>query len=408
MSGGETDELWGERIRGSEPDTSLCPVDGPLANSNSRAALIKPWFKSGPLFGRFFAVNEATYRKIISGEARGAVNAALRSLLLVFSWPYAMVVGLRNWLYDTGRFRVHRAPVPVISVGNLTTGGTGKTPVTALLCQRLRQLGQHPGIISRGYRAADADGNDEKKVLRILVPDVPHSQNPDRLQAVARLLNSTGSPPVSAIVMDDGLQHRRLHRDLNLILVDATNPFGYGHVLPRGLLRESLAGFQRADAVLVTRCEQVSEQQLEHLEQRICGLAAHLRGKIIRIRFEPTGLRSQAGQRTEIASLNGSAVFLMSGIGNPDAFRKTCALAGLQIAGVQWFPDHHHFTDEDLRQVKLLAREAGAQHVITTLKDLVKIPSEEGSFQALEIEAVVSEKARQDLLDEQLRTLFRG
>ncbi|MEI7698269.1 MAG: tetraacyldisaccharide 4'-kinase [Planctomycetia bacterium] len=353
-------------------------------------------------------MNEATYRKIISGEARGPGSGVLRLSLLLLSWAYTFVVRLRNWLYDTGRFRIHKAPVPVISVGNLTTGGTGKTPVTALLCQRLQQLGLHPGIISRGYRAADADGNDEKKVLRILVPDVPHSQNPDRLRAVAQLRNSTDSQLLSAIVMDDGLQHRRLHRDLNLILVDATNPFGYGHLLPRGLLREPLTGLQRADLVLVTRCEQVPEWQLEQLEQTIFRIAAHLRGKTVRIRFEPTGLRNQAGQRTEISALNGSAVFLMSGIGNPEAFMKTCELAGLKITGVRWFPDHHHFTAEDLHQVKQLAREAGAAIVITTLKDLVKIPFEEAGFQALEIEAVVSERSGRELLDQQLRTIFHA
>lgn len=352
-------------------------------------------------------MNEAWYRRIISGEARGTGPGVLRLLLLVLSWGYEFVVRLRNWLYDAVRLRIHRAPVPVISVGNLTTGGTGKTPVTALLCQRLQQAGLYPGIISRGYRAADAEGNDEKKVLRILAPEVLHTQNPDRIKAVEQLIKSTSARPISAIVMDDGLQHRRLHRDLNLILVDATNPFGFGYLLPRGLLREPLTGFQRADVVLVTRCEQVPESQLQRLEQTICRQGTHLQGKILRIRFEPTGLRNQSGQRTAIAALNARTVFLMSGIGNPGAFQKTCELAGLNIAGVQWFPDHHHFTPEDLNRVQHLAREAGAAMVITTLKDLVKIPGEESFFRALEIEAVFSVKADEDLLDQQLRALFK-
>ena len=349
------------------------------------------------------------FENIISGRSRGVIPLMLRGILRVLSWPWGLVMRLRNQLYAGGYLQIHRAPVPVVSVGNLTTGGTGKTPVTAFLCERLLQLGCHPGIISRGYRAHGPEGNDEKQVLRILVPDVAHEQHADRLVAVRRLFSEGGSvrgPDV--IVMDDGLQHRRLHRELNLILVDATNPFGYGSVLPRGLLREPVSGLRRADLVLLTRCELVSEAELCALEREIERVAPLLRSRILRVTFAPGGLRAQDGRRTELAAIPGRRVFLMSGIGNPAAFQRTCELAGLQIVGSCWFADHHQFSGDELQRVRQMAREAGATAVVVTLKDLVKIPPGAGDFQALEISAALPRSSDLDLLDEHLRTLVGG
>lgn len=349
------------------------------------------------------------FENIISGRSRGVIPLVLRGMLRGFSWPWGLVMRLRNHLYAAGYLPIHRAPVPVISVGNLTTGGTGKTPVTAFLCQRLLQLGCHPGIISRGYRAHGPEGNDEKQVLRILVPDVAHEQHADRLVAARRLFpEGAAVPGPDVIVMDDGLQHRRLHRDLNLILVDATNPFGYGHVLPRGLLREPVSGLRRADLVLLTRCELVSEAELCALEREIELVVPQLRSRILRVSFAPGGLRAQSGQRTELAALQGLRVFLMSGIGNPAAFQRTCELAGLQIVGSCWFADHHQFSGDELQRVQQLAHAAGAAAVVVTLKDLVKIPADAGDFLALEIAAALPRSSDRELLDEHLRTLASG
>jgi len=348
-------------------------------------------------------VNQARFLKLISGADRGLWPAALRGMLTVASCGYSCATTIRNALYDYRLLPIHTATVPVISVGNLTTGGTGKTPVVALLCQQLQRLGRHPGIISRGYRAAADGSNDEKKVLELLVPLVPHAQHPDRRLAAQQLL--TASNPPDTIVMDDGLQHRRLHRQLNLILLDATCPFGCDRLLPRGLLRESPRGLRRADAVLITRSSLVSPEILLQIRQRILQHAPQLNDRILHLDFQPCSLRHADGSAEPLQTARQQPVYLMSGIGNPAAFRSTCESLSLQIRGSSWFPDHHHFSGEDLRNTRQAADAAGAPLILTTLKDLVKIPPDETRFLALDIAATFPDPAHEEFLLQLLRTV---
>ncbi len=169
-------------------------------------------------------MNEQAFKNLASGTTRGLPASAARCILYVLSQGYRAVVAARNFLYDIGWKSVQKVSVPVISVGNVTTGGTGKTPVVAMIVQVLQSQRRQPAIISRGYRSVDGQGNDEKLVLAQLCPGVPHEQNVSRYQAARVILDSTDS---NVIVMDDGFQHRALHRDLDIVLIDATNPFGY-------------------------------------------------------------------------------------------------------------------------------------------------------------------------------------
>ncbi|MFM7057487.1 MAG: tetraacyldisaccharide 4'-kinase [Planctomycetota bacterium] len=321
-------------------------------------------------------IDETAFRNLISGRTTGLLAGAARGVLRVASAFYGCAVAVRNQLYDRRLTAVSTAGVPVISVGNLTTGGTGKTPVAALICQRLQQLGRTPGLISRGYKAAADGSNDEKRVLELLVPGIPHIQQADRAAAVRQLLQLEMANRPDVVVMDDGFQHRRLHRDLNLVLIDATCPFGFGAVLPRGLLREPLTGLRRADAVLLTRTNLVSGDELRQIEQRLQTLSPALSQRILQVNFEPVGLRDQSGQRYSLDSVRGQHVFLMTAIGNPDAFRTTCLGAGLTVVGQQWFPDHHHYTPADLATVQQHATAQRAAMVITTVKDLVKLSAD--------------------------------
>src|SRR5205814_1694442 len=179
----------------------------------------------------------------------------------------------RNSSYSRGILRSARAARPVISVGNITTGGTGKTPVVRWLASRLRDQGKHVAILLRGYKSAGAAGSDERELLDRLLnastsdnPVIVHA-NPDRVAGAAETLQK--HPDVDVFVLDDGFQHRRLQRDFDLVLIDATNPFGFGHVLPRGLLREPLGGLGRASALLITRCDQVAHEALGQVEQKL-------------------------------------------------------------------------------------------------------------------------------------------
>ena len=267
------------------------------------------------------SLNEQAYRNLVSGETAGLPAAMARAGLAVMSCGYRGAIALRNAAFDVGWRTVRKADVPVISVGNLTTGGTGKTPIVALIVQCLQQLGRRPAIISRGYGSVDGQANDEKIVLERLCLGVPHEQNASRYLA-AKAVTAGNSPDV--IVMDDGFQHRQLHRDLDIVLIDATNPFGYGHLLPRGLLREPVSALKRADIVLITRSDMVPFEQLEQIRRQVCKASEKLVDHICRVEFRATGLIDGAGQRFPLSQFTGQPVMLVSGIGNPDAFETTC------------------------------------------------------------------------------------
>ncbi|MGE0376761.1 MAG: tetraacyldisaccharide 4'-kinase, partial [Planctomycetaceae bacterium] len=195
-------------------------------------------------------MNESHFLDLISGRRRGVVAAMLRGALTLGIPAYGAAVRARNCLYDMGLRRIHDAGIPVVSVGNLTTGGTGKTPVVAWAAEWFRSHDVRPCLVSRGYRLLEAGGNDEQRVLAQLCPQVPHVQNRDRV-AAARIAVRLHDADV--VILDDGFQHRRLARDLDIVLIDTTNPWGYGHLLPRGLLRELPSALRRADLVVLTR-----------------------------------------------------------------------------------------------------------------------------------------------------------
>ncbi|MBN2129221.1 MAG: tetraacyldisaccharide 4'-kinase, partial [Sedimentisphaerales bacterium] len=215
-------------------------------------------------------MDQQTYRKLISGQISPWLGIPGRILLTPPSWPYSLVTLFRNWLYAQGWLRVHRVGVPVVCVGNLTTGGTGKTPLVVWLARLMGQKGVRAAILTRGYKANgrktpyDVTTNtDEPAELAAACPGVPVIVNPDRVAGAAEAIRSHGA---QVLLMDDGFQHRRLGRDLDIVAVDATCPFGYGRLLPAGLLREPLSGLTRAHAVVLTRSDQVSEETLRQIE----------------------------------------------------------------------------------------------------------------------------------------------
>ena len=174
-------------------------------------------------------VNPTSFRDLVSGRCRGAGASLLRGLLRLAEFPYATAARWRNRRYDTGRAEVLRVGVPVVSVGNLTVGGTGKTPLVRWIARWLVDRGVRVALVSRGYRATGGQPNDEARELAQLLPDVPHVQNPDRVAAAREAVGRFGC---QAVLLDDGFQHRRLARDLDIVLLDALEPFGFDHVVP--------------------------------------------------------------------------------------------------------------------------------------------------------------------------------
>ncbi|MEQ9406969.1 MAG: tetraacyldisaccharide 4'-kinase [Fuerstiella sp.] len=330
-------------------------------------------------------MREQIFRRIISGQTQGIAASCVRGLLWLLQWPYAVAILVRNLMFDRGWRPQITVDVPVIAIGNLTTGGTGKTPVVAWVVQQLQQLGLQPGIASRGYAADSSGVNDEKRVLELLCPGVPHEQNPNRVAAAQKLIRESN---VTVIVLDDAFQHRRIARNLNIVLIDATSPFGYEAMLPRGLLREPVSSLQRADLVLVTRADAADEQKLSRIEFRVCQVCPALDGHVHRIRFAPTGLVSSGGVSRPAQTNKDVRAVVMTGIGNPEAFVKTCQESGFQVAATRFFPDHHHYTRKDLEETQQLAKNAAASLILTTLKDLVKIPAAEDNLCAVQIQTV--------------------
>lgn len=287
----------------------------------------------------------------------------MRGLLSLLSLPYRGVVGLRNRAYDRGWLRGHSLPVPVLSVGNLTVGGTGKTPLVAWLANHLRDRGHAVGLLSRGY-GGDEHGNDEKRLLDRLCAGIPHVQDPDRLSGARRI---TTDHNCNVLILDDGFQHRRLRRDLDIVLVDSTCPFGFGHLLPRGYLREPIDGLSRASCVVITRVERNDLQARDALRERVIDLAGH--DRVAEVAFQASRLVNSSDETTSLDLLDRAQPAAFCGVGNPEAF-----FSNLAAVATRAFPDHHRYDSSDLEQLSEWATRSRADILLTTRKDLVKIP----------------------------------
>jgi len=306
---------------------------------------------------------------VISGERRDVVAALLRGLCRVASWGYAAAIAVRNTAYDYGWFRTTKLAVPVISIGNITTGGTGKTPVVAWCIHELQRRGSRPGIVSRGYRSLDGEVNDEALVLERLCPGVPHVQDRDRIRGGQRAIDQFGC---DVLVLDDAFQHRRIVRDLDLVLIDALQPWGYGHLLPRGLLREPRSALARSHVLLITRADQITPATCAMLSQELMRHCPQARP--VPVRFQPQEWLAVDGTRYPLLNWQAQRVAMFCGIGSPAGFRQS--LTGLTtVIAEQLFPDHHHYTSSDLDQLEQWRHELGITTLVTTLKDLVKIPA---------------------------------
>lgn len=311
-----------------------------------------------------------TFRHLVDGSARGAVPTVGRLVLGGLAVPYALAVTARNAAYDRGLLRVVAAGVPVVSVGNLTLGGTGKTPLVAWIAARLQAAGRRPAIVSRGYAARPGETSDEAAELAILLPGVMHRADRDRPAAAAWAVGHGAD----VIVLDDGFQHRRLARDLDIVALDATDPFGCDRLFPRGLLREPVAGLARACGIVLTRADAVDEPRRRDIHATVERIrAAAPVAAWTEAVHRPARLRCFSGATRPLDDLRGRRLFAFAGIGNPGGFRRTLGTLGAEFVGCRWFADHHAYAEGDLRAIAAAGREAGCDLLATTLKDLVKI-----------------------------------
>jgi len=321
---------------------------------------------TGAVLGRTTTEAETRFREWISGKRRGLEASAARAALKLAEWPYRFAVLARGAAYDRGWKRIHRASVPVVSVGNLTAGGTGKTPVVAWLARRFLDRGLRVVLLSRGYRAGRDGRNDEAMELAERLPGVPHIQNADRVAGAAEA-EARFQPDL--LLLDDGFQHRRLHRDLDIVLIDALEPFGHDHLLPRGLLREPLTALRRAHVIGLTRADLVDAATRDRVMERIGRYGAE--AAPIEIAFQPSGLWD--GERIEPMPVS-AEVGAFCGIGNPDGFRRTLEQLGWKLAAFRTFPDHYRYEPADLADLdRWSAALTGADRILCTRKDWVKL-----------------------------------
>ncbi len=313
-------------------------------------------------------ISPTTFRDLVSGRRRGISAALLRGGLRAASVPYGWVVNRRNRRYDRGAAEIIRPPVPVVSVGNLTVGGTGKTPMVEWIARSFRQRGVRVAILSRGYRAADDGRNDEALELELALPDVPHLQNPDRAASTTVAVDELAS---QLLLLDDGFQHRRLARDLDVVLLDATEPFGFEYLLPRGTLREPATGLRRAHVVALSRADMLESAARDAIRRRVTEL--NPAAAWCEVEHRPASLLSAHGQTEPLAGLAQQPVVAFCGIGNPAGFRHTLATLDCRVAAWREFPDHHAYTRDEVSELAELLRSTQASYAICTRKDLVKL-----------------------------------
>lgn len=312
-----------------------------------------------------------SFRRLVDGRATGLIATLGRTGLSAFELPYAALVRLRNYGYDHELFTVNRASAPVISVGNLTLGGTGKTPLVAWLAQWFAQHNKKPAVISRGYKAETGQLSDEAAELKIRLPTVPHFANKRRIIAAENAV-AKGS---DILVLDDGFQHRQIERDINLVTIDATDPFGCNRLFPRGLLREHLGGLNRADALILTRMDQVSTKTRNEIRERCFQFAGSKNKPWIETEHKPLNIRFIDGTVQPLKTLQHKRILALSAIGNPAAFHTTLKTLGHEPVATITFPDHHTYTTDNIHHISEKAETVGAEIVVTTLKDLVKLPA---------------------------------
>ena len=319
----------------------------------------------------------AYWRSMASGARPGLIARLLQTLLIPLATVYALLQRLRAWLYRSGVLSSKRLPRPVISVGNIAVGGTGKTPVTAYIARQLLAQGVRVVVLSRGYggsregqTAIVSDGKsllltadecgDEPFLLARTIPDLMVVIGPDRHTAG---LLALGSLNPDVFLLDDGFQHLRLRRDLNILLLDYWRPFGNGWTLPAGLLREPPSATRRADLVIQTRCPAGVEVTGLVSARPHCS-ARHLLADVIPF----TG-----GEVHSLDALRGKKLLAFAGIAEPDGFFTGLREHGLNLVATLNFPDHAVYDGVALLEIADQLRTSGADLAVTTEKDGVKL-----------------------------------
>ncbi|MCH7719448.1 MAG: tetraacyldisaccharide 4'-kinase [Planctomycetes bacterium] len=310
--------------------------------------------------------SDSFLRRAMRGE-HGWLLTGTRMALRIAAACYGVGVRLRNRRYDRSPAAIE-LPVPVISVGNITAGGTGKTPLVIALTRGLIERGRRVSVVSRGYGAKRGAASDEMMLISRAVPGAVCLADPDRVAAARRAIDTAG---VDCVIADDAFQHRRLARDLDIVVIDATCPFGYGHLLPRGLLREPLSGLDRADVIVISRANLVDLTALALIDEQLDRWAPNR--PRLKSCHAPRGFFRLDGSPGDIEPGDIRRALVTAAIGNPDSFARTLGDLGVCIAATHWWPDHHVYRAHDIQFLGDQCRLHSADCLLITEKDAVKV-----------------------------------
>lgn len=323
--------------------------------------------------------------RVVLGEDRGLLSWIIRILLFPLSLLYRAGLAVFLGIYALGLRKKYKLNVPVISVGNLTFGGTGKTPAVQKICRILDNQRKKVVILSRGHNGtakgcvivsdglsilsnADESG-DEPMLLAASLPGVPVIVGKDRRES-GRLACSRFDPDV--IVLDDGLQYWQLHRDNDIVVLDASKPFGSGYVMPMGDLREPVSGLKRADIVLLTNTQELDDSAYDKILKTVSRMAPN--AGIYRSAHTPVCINKVDSSKSyALEWIKGREILAFSGIGKPSAFTDMLESLGALVINNLVFQDHYRYTVEDIERINNEYNSCGAKIILTTEKDAARI-----------------------------------
>ena len=318
------------------------------------------------------------YRRLVSGERQSFADRLLLALLKLCAVLYSAAMRMRAMAYKHGVFRVRRLPLPVVSVGNITMGGTGKTPTVLLIARELMARGKRVAVLTRGYGGSlegdirivsdgqsllltPAEAGDEPCLLASELPGLMVVMGSDRYRAGCLALKEL-SP--DCFILDDGFQHQRLARDLDILLLDHSTPFGNGWTLPAGFLREPASASNRSDLVILTRCT-----ELERLPDRLPENIPACRSSHTLTGYTPLS----GGEVRPFSELAGRRIVAFCGIADPSAFFDGVEACGVRLVSTLAFPDHTGYGTQEMEALGRLKQQSRADCLITTAKDAVKL-----------------------------------